>query len=316
MKNKFYLSASSVLVLLALSGCNTAPQQKVAEKNAQQASSFQRDHGDGFADRYWFIDEFDQNGDGELSRKEFDDARAKRLTGMDLNKDQRIDENEYVEEYALRLEKQLSEERKGQVSQTAIRFESVDTDKNAKMTWAEYEASGSRTFTHLDKAGLGVIDANTPVPEMRSAPNANEKPRPRSVLSMPSSHSVSGFIAIYDKNGDGQVTRAEFDQDRKNSFAATDTNKDSWISAEEYSLEFENRLDRQAKNVRTGQIKQAHVRFGALDKDKNGDLTLQEFGASGERIFSGWDLDKDGIVNAKDPLPKREHKQEKATAAK
>jgi Ca2+-binding EF-hand superfamily protein len=331
MNNKFSVAISACAVLL-LTACQPSSQTQsvvgskvdcASGKNQSQpkgaeckkvTAQHQRDHGDGFADRYWFIDEYDQDGDGQLTRAEFDAARAARLVSMDINKDGRIDETEYVDEYALRLERKISEERKAQVKQTVIRFASVDSDKDGKMTWAEYEASGPRAFNFLDKSGRGVIDAQTPQPENRApVQTVPEIPRQRSALSMPSSHSVSGFIALYDNHGDGQVTREEFTAERQASFKATDTNGDQWISAEEYLLEFENRLDLQAKQVRTGQLKQAHIRFGALDRDKDGDLTLQEFAASGDRIFSGWDVNNDGVVNVQDPLPNR---QRHADAAK
>jgi Ca2+-binding EF-hand superfamily protein len=120
---------------------------------------------------------------------------------------------------------------------------------------------------------------------------------------MPTSHSVQGFLELYDEDADGVVSRAEFDAHRQRAFADTDTDGDGSLSENEYLAEFENRLDRQANRVREAQIKQAHVRFGAIDSDKNGTISPAEYLATGLRSFSFWDTDGDGVVSAADSLP-------------
>lgn len=47
-------------------------------------------------------------------------------------------------------------------------------------------------------------------------------------------------------------------------------------------------------------LKQTHVRFGILDKNKDQRLTLKEFQEVGIRGFDEWDKNKDGLVNAED----------------
>lgn len=111
------------------------------------------------------------------------------------------------------------------------------------------------------------------------------------------------FIKDYDRNGDGVVTREEFDQARAAHLRAMDSNQDQRVDETEYVQEFMARMTEEQKEHKTKQLKQAHVRFGVLDRDKDGDLTVQEFALSGARIFAGWDLNQDGIVDAQDPLP-------------
>ncbi|PZU58592.1 MAG: hypothetical protein DI547_09660 [Sphingobium sp.] len=123
-------------------------------------------------------------------------------------------------------------------------------------------------------------------------------------------HEGSAFIHDYDTNGDGQVTRAEFDAVRVTRFKATDVNKDGWVSEQEYVGEYGGRLEQQLAaserseekktEERQRQIRQAHVRFGVLDKDKDGKMTQAEYDASGARAFAEQDDDKDGIVTATD----------------
>lgn len=123
-------------------------------------------------------------------------------------------------------------------------------------------------------------------------------------------HEGPAFIHDYDADHDGQVTRAEFDAGRIARFKATDANGDGWVSEEEYVGEYRGRLEQQLAassrsedkktEERQRQIRQAHVRFGVLDKDKDGRMTPAEYGASGARAFAEQDNDKDGIVTAAD----------------
>lgn len=123
-------------------------------------------------------------------------------------------------------------------------------------------------------------------------------------------HEGSAFIRDYDADQDGQVARAEFDAERISRFSATDANSDGWVSEEEYVGEYHGRLERQLKassqnedkkqEERQRQIRQAHVRFTVLDKDKDAKMSHAEYDASGARAFGEQDNDKDGIVTASD----------------
>ncbi|NML08619.1 hypothetical protein HHL08_00410 [Sphingobium sp. AR-3-1] len=123
-------------------------------------------------------------------------------------------------------------------------------------------------------------------------------------------HEGSAFIHDYDADHDGQVSRAEFDAGRVARFKATDANGDGWVSEDEYVQEYSARLEQQLaasdrsteKKVeeRQRQIRQTHVRFGVLDKDKDGKMAKAEYDLSGARAFAEQDNDKDGIVTAAD----------------
>ena len=128
------------------------------------------------------------------------------------------------------------------------------------------------------------------------------------VLAAP--HAGSAFVQDYDTDRDGRVTRGEFDTMRVRRFQATDANKDGWVSEQEYVAEYSSRLERQlaASNEtvenkaqeRQRQMRQAHVRFNALDRDKDAKMTQAEFDVSGSRVFAEQDGDKDGTVTQAD----------------
>ncbi|MBF7688544.1 hypothetical protein [Acinetobacter rathckeae] len=51
---------------------------------------------------------------------------------------------------------------------------------------------------------------------------------------------------------------------------------------------------------RDASVKQAHVRFGVLNKNKDDKISLKEFQDVGVRSFENFDKNQDGIVNAED----------------
>ncbi len=297
----------SALLLLSLAACQSTAPDQVAQQTAAagQKPATERaasTHNIGEEGRKRFIAEHDSDGDGRVSRAEFEQFRAERFKQGDSNGDGLLDEREYVNEYATRLDRQILGERKVHVEQTHTRFKSLDRNKDGAISREEYLASGERAFAQHDPDKTGRVVA-------KKAGEKSTAARNRSVLTMPTSHSVEGFLEIYDEDADGVVTRAEFDAHRQRSFAATDANGDGSLSESEYLAEFESRLDRQANRVREAQIKQAHVRFGVLDSDKSGTISPAEYLATGMRSFTLWDTDGDGAVSAADPLPSVERMQ-------
>ena len=95
-----------------------------------------------------------------------------------------------------------------------------------------------------------------------------------------------------DTNGDGQLSREEFDARGQSWFASADADGDGMLSAEELNAKFAEAIekaiaDRSAKAVER------------LDGDGNGMLSYEEFQAqAGKRdIFGRLDLDEDGMVS-------------------
>ncbi|EJM96294.1 EF-hand domain-containing protein [Herbaspirillum sp. YR522] len=126
-------------------------------------------------------------------------------------------------------------------------------------------------------------------------------------------HGREAFMGSYDINRDGVVTRAEYESVRLQRYNAADTNGDGKLSEAEYVAEFEGRLKQQyAQQKREPDadyqrsMRQAHVRFGILDRNHDGFISLDEEKAIMERTFVGQDTNGDGQVDARDPLPRRD----------
>ena len=119
-------------------------------------------------------------------------------------------------------------------------------------------------------------------------------------ISRSSPHGKDRFVKSYDADGDGRVTYEEFRVERKSGYDLRDANSDGEVHEEEYVSEYDVRLKKELDERYRGQIDQAHIRFNVLDSDDDGNLTLAEFNASGERIFRTLDTNGDGVVDESD----------------
>ena len=303
--------------------------QKSSAAQPNQPASQQRGHQPTLQAKADFIADFDTNGDGKVSQAEFFSVRQQRLAAMDIHHNAQIDAAGYQAEYADRLDQRLAADRAAQIKQTEVRFNAVDSNKDGRISLAEYQASGARAFAFIDQNQDGVISPADPAPAQRGRGATSQRdeqkatqrdeqklPQRRPALMMPTTHSVSGMLAMYDLDGDGQVTLAEYQQSRGEAFARTDSDQSGDLSAQEYMAEFTDRLDQQIAKTREAQLKQALVRFKALDKDENGILSAKEFHNSGQQMFARWDTDQNREVSASEPLPKQQPERRRSTTAK
>lgn len=250
-----------------------------------------------------FIAEFDTDGDGRVTWAEFEQFRRTRFDATDSNHDGTLSEAEYVQEFADRLHAQLAGEIATQMKQADARFDALDTDKNGTVSRGEFDAAGENTWQGGQRA-LAERGAKTD----KAMPD-RARHSPGLLLSMPTSHSAEGFLALYDTNGDGKVSRAEYDEGRANQFARSDRNRDGVLDRGEYADEYRARIDARVAELDKREDRQAHVRFGVLDADKDGRMNFAEYQASGKRLFDHADRNRDGVVDAADarlPPPSRE----------
>lgn len=124
-----------------------------AERRRQALAPPSAHTGEGFLALY------DGNGDGQIDRPEFDRARAGQFVRTDRNRDGALDEEEYLAEFAQRLDSHIAAAAGGSDRQTRVRFGALDADKDGKMTFAEYQVSGKRSFEAADRNHDGVVDA-------------------------------------------------------------------------------------------------------------------------------------------------------------
>jgi len=236
-----------------------------------------------------FLEQFDPQQTGAVGWAQFETFRQARYAATDSNGDGSVDKQEYIDEYLQRFDERLAKAREGHLRQTDTRFKALDRDKDGRISRAEFDAAGERTWAGYEKSQEATRE---------SAAATNRDP-----LKMPTSHTANGMLELYDRNGDGVVDRAEFDAARAATFAATDADGDGQLDQAEYTAEFSARLDAQRTKVREAAGRQAGVRFNALDTDKDGRMTFAEYQVSGKRLFGRADTNGDGIVDARDPEP-------------
>ncbi|HWK55526.1 MAG TPA: EF-hand domain-containing protein [Hyphomicrobiales bacterium] len=257
-----------------------------------------------------FIDQYDLDGNGEVDSVEFETARRQRFDLSDTNHDGSLDVEEYVLEWEDHVDPQLARDREEQVRQTDTRFRSLDTDEDGWISHEEFMATGEVSWQRYDVSGDGVIGTEEQDPQAGDVTRADGERNydqalldARRMLYLPSTHSKRGTIELYDADGDGAVTRAEFDAGREDTFARTDSNGDGRLDAQEYTFEFEDRLDAALAATRKGQVDQTYRRFKALDRDDDGRVTFAEYQYSGHRSFARHDTDADGVVTFAEPDP-------------
>ena len=114
-----------------------------------------------------FVTLYDQNGDENVTKEEFHAVRKAQFQRTDENSDDKLTEQEYVLEFEDRLDAQIEKTHEGQIKQTYVRFEVLDTDENGKMTFSEYMVSGFNAFHRYDTNGDGYLTLADPAPAPR-----------------------------------------------------------------------------------------------------------------------------------------------------
>ena len=143
-----------------------------------------------------------------------------------------------------------------------------------------------------------------------------------SALSLPAfADKGHGMFERSDADGDGFITKVEFNAGRDSMFTTIDANKDGILTQEEMQAARDawrakmgkpaNDNHDQAQN-QTGSdpAKKKHGGFmKRLDTNQDGQVSTAEFAAGGEKMFAKLDANADGKI-AKDEVPqRRKHKQ-------
>ncbi|MBB4841076.1 MULTISPECIES: EF-hand domain-containing protein [Sphingomonas] len=133
-----------------------------------------------------------------------------------------------------------------------------------------------------DRVGIPMPPANTANPIGTST---REQPA-FTVIAEP----VAMMIAAFDADGDGKVTRAEFDAGLKRSFDAIDTRHQGWLGYIAYS-------DWQERWM--GDRNTVPSPF-EVDRDGDNKITFAEIAERFDLLFTRFDADKNGVLERKE----------------
>jgi Ca2+-binding EF-hand superfamily protein len=106
-------------------------------------------HGKDHARPSWMMKQLDLDGDGVISRDEFDVAIARRFARLDTDADGTLS---FEQMHARRAPR--SEDR------ARLRFDRIDTDGDGRISIQEFTVAADRRFARMDRNGDGLIQAD------------------------------------------------------------------------------------------------------------------------------------------------------------
>jgi Ca2+-binding EF-hand superfamily protein len=191
-----------------------------------------------------FLQRFDKNKDGVLTREELPPFLGKAFGRFDVNHDGKLDRSE-VQQMLRGLRKYFGEQDKGPDGEQVERFVNkllaqFDTDKDGKISKAEAKGPLAVNFDQIDRNMDGFLDRA----ELRAVAAR--------VLAQQGKGFTGGFkgagsgldFDAHDRNADGRLTRDEVrGTPLEKLFDQIDTNRDGRISR----AEFEEYLEKAAK---------------------------------------------------------------------
>lgn len=166
------------------------------------------------------------------------------------------------------------------------------------MTQGDFDTRTRERFARLDKNSDGVIDAAEVEAGM---------PGPGGARGQVGEMLSQRFLAMFDTDRDGKVTREEFLARVRKQFARADLNNDGRISDEDLPPMARGRgvLKGEGRRGPTmgGAMGGGGMMLGRLieaDANKDGVITLEEAVASATRRFEQFDRNKDGVIDKAD----------------
>ncbi|WP_430512988.1 EF-hand domain-containing protein [Pannonibacter phragmitetus] len=261
------------------------------------------------------VEMFDQNKDGSITQDEVNAAVAERFSAADADKDGRVTLDEF-KTYRI-TEMQPMKVRA---------FQRLDRDGDGKVTRAEFDRISDRMFARLDRGGNGELkpmprgpegrgpDARGPEgkgpegrgPEGRGGAGGRPDGKGPEGMRMGREdgpyrqgreggpHGRHGMRMMemferFDVNGDGTVTRAEFDEARGQLFALADTGNTGSFDLQGFDALFASMAEPRLVRM-----------FQRLDTDGDLTITAEENAAWTTDLVARMDRNSDGVLTKAD----------------
>ncbi|GGB50132.1 hypothetical protein GCM10011316_22790 [Roseibium aquae] len=241
------------------------------------------------------FDRFDVNADGSISSAEIEEASAANFAGADTDGNGSLS---------------LDEMKAGFLEQSAdarIRaFQRLDRDGDGTVTRAEYDRVSDRMFARFERRGQGAMKPGQGPDEgkgqgqglgqgqrMGEGRRAETGDRGNGGSRFGDDGRRAGpmrmMVELLDQNGDGRVTREEFDAVRGELFAAADANGSGSFALEDFAPAW--------LAINDSRVVAMFQRL-----DENGDLAIspEERSTQAARMMSRLDSNGDGVVTRAD----------------
>lgn len=244
----------------------------------------------------------------QLAYGQYQHAIKPQLSDL-FGKNKKMTREQFLQAQQIWIDQQFAQERQGHIKQTNIRFASIDFDKNGAVDLREFQQTGLKSFDRYDTDKNGIINQNDrgedeqAMQALRRTDNTPTERRLKGLLAMPTTHSITGFVQLYQTNGN-TLTQAQYLSHREKQFAQTDSNQDGVLSAAEYEAEFMQRVGQTAQKAQQQLTKHFEQVFVQADQNADGQLTPKEFEQFKRQQFQYWDTNQDSVIDDKDPAPK------------
>lgn len=230
------------------------------------------------------FERFDTDGDGVITQTEIEEVRAQDFAAADADGNGEISLEEFKASFMERSNDRM-----------VRAFQFMDSNGDGTVTQEEVDVVANRIFNRLDRDGSGTIER---VRGKRGANAENDRQRgqraeARERRGRGGPHGRGGqarqFMALFDTDGTGKVTRDNFDAKRAELFALADTNGSGSFTLEEFGPLWMAINENRVVNM-----------FQRADADGSLGITKEEHDKRLDRLMERADRNKDGVITKAD----------------
>lgn len=242
------------------------------------------------------FERFDADQDGVITKEEILEIKTRDFASADTDGNGEISLEEFKAQFLERSRDRM-----------VRAFQFLDRDGDGSVTQAEADKVANRIFSRLDKDGNGAVERVRGPRGAEAAAAQDGKPDQPAKAGKPERRAEAGkrmgrggphqgrggparmFMALFDTDGTGSVSREEFDARRADLFALADTD-----GSGSFTLETFGPLWLELNNQRI-----VHM-FQRADADGSLGLTEEEAGRQLERMMERADRNGDGVITKAD----------------
>lgn len=261
--------------------------QRMAHKGERGGRGWGRGHRGGEQRAERLFERFDVNKDGVITQAEIEEVRAQDFAAADTDGNGEISLEEFKAAFMERSNDRM-----------VRAFQFLDSDGDGTVTQAEVDAVANRMFNRLDRDGNGVVErvrgnrgqgAEDGDRQQRADRGERGERGERGGRRGGRGGQGAMFLSLFDTDGNGQVTREDFDAKRAELFALADTNGSGSFTIEEFGPLWLALNENRIVNM-----------FQRADADGSLGITAEEHDKRLDKLMERADRNKDGVITKAD----------------